>query len=62
MQEIIEGSTRQRIYGGGFSQEDRLELVKLLVKAGYTARIGKERPKGKTSGAYVYFVEYWHES
>ncbi len=48
-----------RIYeqkDGQLNKEDRLELAKLLVKAGYTVRVGREKPQGKR--AYVYFVEY----
>ena len=41
---------------GQLNKEDRLELAKLLVKAGYTVRVGREKPPGKRS--YVYFVEY----
>ena len=41
---------------GQLNKEDRLELAKLLVKAGYTVRVGREKPPGKR--AYVYFVEY----
>ena len=54
---------RQRIYSqksGALNEFDRLELAKLLIKAGYTVRIGRERPPGK-SGAYTYFVEYAEE-
>lgn len=41
------------------NDEDRNTLCCLLIKAGYAARIGKERPgsKGKT----MYFVEFWEE-
>lgn len=41
---------------GQLNKEDRLELAKLLVKAGYTVRVGREKPPGKRT--YVYFVEY----
>ena len=34
-------------------------LCCLLIKAGYVAKIGKERKDNK--GAYTYFVEYWKE-
>lgn len=40
-----------------FSTEKRLELAKLLLEAGFSARVGKEKIDGKT----VYFVEYWEE-
>lgn len=39
------------------NDEDRNTLCCLLIKAGYTVRIGKERPGGK--GQTRYFVEYW---
>jgi len=32
---------------GQLNKEDRLELAKLLVKAGYTVRVGREKPQGK---------------
>ena len=42
------------------NDDDRSNLVGLLVKAGYTVRIGKERPGNK--GQTKYFVEYWEEA
>ena len=52
---------RQRIDNllGKLNDEDRNNLCCLLIKAGYTVRIGKERPSGK--GQTKYFVEYWKE-
>ena len=41
------------------NDEDRTQLVCLLVKAGYCVRIGKEIPEGKKT--VTYFVEYWEE-
>lgn len=41
------------------NDEDRSQLVVLLTKSGYAARIGKERPGGK--GQTQYFVEFWEE-
>lgn len=41
------------------NDEDRNTLCCLLIKAGYTVRIGKERPGG--NGQTRYFVEYWEE-
>ena len=41
------------------NDEDRNTLCCLLIKAGYAARIGKERPGGK--GQTMYFVEFWEE-
>jgi len=43
---------------GKLTENDRFELVRLLGKAGYAVRIGRERPGGRQSGAWVYFVEY----
>lgn len=41
------------------NDEDRNTLCCLLVKAGYAAKIGKERPGGR--GQTQYYVEYWRE-
>lgn len=41
------------------NDEDRNTLCCLLVKAGYAARIGKERPEGNKKT--MYFVEFWEE-
>lgn len=54
---------KQRIYSiknNSLNEQDRLNLVTLLVKAGYTARIGREKPK--PNAAYIYYVEYWEEN
>ena len=45
---------------GQLNKDDRLELAKLLVKAGYTVRIGKEKPKGKSTN--IQFVEYMEDA
>lgn len=39
------------------NDEDRNALCCLLIKAGYAARVGKERPEGR--GKTMYFVEFW---
>ncbi len=55
---------KQRIYSikpNGLNDIDRLEMAKILIKAGYSVRIGKEK-KSPTSKAYAYFIEYWEES
>lgn len=41
----------------GLNEAERLELGKLLIKAGYTVRVGSETKNGRT----VYFVEFWEE-
>ncbi len=53
---------RQRIYNvkeKGLGEQERLDLARLLIKAGYTVRIGREKLAGKST--WVYFVEYWEE-
>ena len=39
----------------GLNEADRLELGRLLIKAGYTVRLGSEKQNNKT----VHFVEFW---
>lgn len=42
----------------GINEADRLELARLLIKAGYTVRITAEKDaKGKSSTV----VEFWEE-
>lgn len=51
-----------RIYSlkqNSLNEEDRLELARLLAKAGYTVRLGREKPPGKPNGAFQYYVEFW---
>ena len=53
---------KQRIYSlktGSLNENDRLEIARLLLKAGYAARLGRERPIGKSNGAFDYFIEFW---
>jgi len=44
---------------GKWNETDRLEIAKLLVKAGYTVRIGRE--KKEKSNTYTHFVEFKEE-
>lgn len=44
---------------GNLNETDRLELARLLVKAGYTVRVGKDKVPGKNRN--IYFVEYKEE-
>lgn len=49
----------ENVKSGGLNEVDRLEIAKLLIKAGYTVRLGKDKPaNGKT---YSHFVEYFEE-
>ena len=41
---------------GQLSNDDRLEIARLLIKAGYTVKIGKDKIPGKNRS--IYFVEY----
>lgn len=42
---------------GKLNETDRLELAGLLVKAGYTVKIGREK-KNTKSNVNIYFVEF----
>ena len=48
----------KRIYSpnNNLTEEDMLDLARLLVKAGYTVKKGKQ--KSKTDGKLVKFIEY----
>lgn len=55
---------KQRIYSvkqNSLNDADRLEVAKILIKAGYSVRLGKEK-KEPTSKCYVHYVEYWEEN
>ena len=41
---------------GSLNEADRLEIARLLIKAGYTVRIGKEKAVGKNTN--IIFVEF----
>ncbi|OJT93622.1 resolvase, partial [Clostridioides difficile] len=41
------------------NEQDRLELLRLLGKAGYTVKVAREKQNSKTT--YTYFVEYTEE-
>ena len=41
---------------GNLNEADRLELARLLIKAGYTVRVGKDKAPGKNRN--IHFVEY----
>lgn len=53
-----------RIYSlkqNSLNDADRLDMARLLLKAGYTVKLGREKPAGKPNGAYVYYIEFWEE-
>lgn len=49
------------IRGGtaGLNEEERLAIARLLIKAGYSVRIGHQVIPGNTRGKKEYIVEYW---
>ena len=49
------------IRGGsaGLNEEDRLKIANLLVKAGYSVKIGYREIPGNAKGKKEYVVEYW---
>ena len=49
------------IRGGSakWNEEDRLQLANLLIKAGYTARLGYQNIPGDSKNRKEYTVEYW---
>jgi len=52
---------KQRIYSvknNSLNEPDRLELARLLIKAGYAVRLGREKVNPKST-SFIYFVEYW---
>lgn len=53
---------RKRIYvlkGRTLTDAERLELCRLLIKAGYAAKLGKEKQSGKQT--YEHFIEFWED-
>lgn len=47
-----------------WNEEDRLKIATLLLKAGYSVRIGRYPVPGKSSGKtqqMEYVIEYWEE-
>lgn len=45
-----------KIKTGSLNETERLEIARLLIKAGFTVSLGKEKTAGKRT--YSYFVEY----
>ena len=41
--------------GFTLNEEDRLQIARLLIKAGYSVRIGKEKQDGKSTIC----IEFW---
>lgn len=48
-----------------WNEEDRLQLIGILAKAGYAVKIGRQQVPGteeKKSVQYEYTVEYWEDT
>lgn len=57
-------SNKTRIYSqksSALNEADRLEIGRLLLKAGYSVKLGREKPADKKTGAFVYYIEFWEE-
>ena len=46
---------------GGLNEEERVMIARLLVKAGYTVKIGYRTIPGNAKGKKEYIVEYWEK-
>lgn len=44
---------------GTLNEAERLDIARLLIKAGYTVKLGKDKVKGKST--YVHHIEYWEQ-
>lgn len=52
-----------RIYSvkqGSLNESERLEIARLLIKAGYTVKLDREK-RNQNSNTYTYFIEFWED-
>ncbi|MEG0133515.1 MAG: resolvase [Clostridium sp.] len=42
--------------GSSLNESERLDLARLLIKAGYTVKLGRDKIQGKST--YIHYVEY----
>lgn len=52
-----------RIYSvkqGSLNESERLEIARLLIKAGYTVKLDREK-RNQNSSTYTYFIEFWED-
>ena len=47
---------------GALTEADRYELGRLLFKAGYMVRSGKEKSSEKPNSAYSHYIEIWGDN
>jgi hypothetical protein len=50
----------QALKNGKLEETDRLEIARLLIKAGYTVKIGREKQNTKSS-IYTHYIEFNEE-
>ena len=53
----------RNVRGGsaGLNEEERIQIASLLIKAGYSVKIGYREVPGNTKGKKEYIVEYWED-
>lgn len=54
-----------RIYNqrnGALNEHDRLTLAQLLIKAGYTVRIDKEKKGTQKNSPNIHYVEFFEDN
>lgn len=47
----------ESLKGGALSQDDRLDMARLLVKAGYVVSIGRREGRSSNMSYYIDFTE-----
>ena len=47
---------------GVLNEQDRLLLSQLLLKAGYTVRLVKEKKSQNHNAPYIHFIELWGDN
>lgn len=59
----INMSVIRSIRGGsaGLNEEDRLEIARLLIKAGYAVKIRYQLVPGNAKAKKEYVIEYWED-
>ena len=43
---------------GSLTESERLDIARLLVKAGYTVRTDKAKPTNNPNAAYVWYIDF----
>lgn len=45
---------------GSLNESERLDIARLLIKAGYAVKLDREK-KSPQNSTYTYFIEYWED-